>query len=137
MGDARRPAHSPFPFSHSRPSFSSVTNPFQYSRAQSAEDAAQILAGEGAVPLGGGTDLLVTVHEQLIQPDVLVDLRTIPGSEAVEEIEGGALRIGASARVSDLAGHPLVRERYPVLSEACDVVGTPALRHMGTIGGNL
>ncbi|HEX4682532.1 MAG TPA: FAD binding domain-containing protein [Gemmatimonadaceae bacterium] len=114
-----------------------MAHPFQYSRAVSADDAAQQLGVEGAVPLGGGTDLLVTVQEQLIQPDVLVDLRTIPGSEAIEEVEGGALRIGGSARVGDLAAHPLVRERYPVLSQACDVVGTPALRHMGTIGGNL
>lgn len=49
----------------------------------------------------------------------------------------GSLRIGAAARVADIAADSLVREHFPVLAEACDVVGSPALRNMGTIGGNL
>jgi xanthine dehydrogenase YagS FAD-binding subunit len=117
--------------------FVGVTHPFLYYRATSPDDAAQRLDGEGAVPLGGGTDLLVTISEQLLQPDLLVDLRTIPQSDAVEETRNGGVRVGASARVASLAAHPLIRERYPLLAQSCDVVGTPALRHMGTIGGNL
>jgi len=114
-----------------------VTHPFLYYRATSPDDAAQRLGGEGAVPLGGGTDLLVTIGEQLLQPDLLVDLRTIPESATIEETEHGGLRIGATARIADLAQHALIRQCFPLLAQACDVVGTPALRHMGTIGGNL
>ena len=87
--------------------------------------------------LGGGTDLLVAIAEEISQPDVLVDLRTIPDSAGVRVLGDGSLRIGASTRVADLADDPLVRDRFPALAQACDVVGTPALRHMGTIGGNL
>lgn len=114
-----------------------MSHPFRYDRAKSVDHAAQLLQTQGAVPLGGGTDLLVTVQEEIAMPGVVVDLRSIPGSDAVEELPNGALRIGASTRVSDLARHPLVCEHYRALAEACAVVGTPALRNMGTIGGNL
>lgn len=89
------------------------------------------------MPLGGGTDLLVTISEELAHPDVVVDLRAIPGSEAISETSDGGVRIGASARIAALGSHPLIRSEWPALAQACEVVGTPALRHMGTIGGNL
>lgn len=114
-----------------------VTNPFRYSRATSAEDAARQLVTGGAVPVGGGTDLLVSIQEQIVGPDVVVDLRSIPESDAVLELPDGGLRIGASARIADLAREPLIRAGYPAFAQACAVVGTPALRNMGTLGGNL
>lgn len=117
--------------------FVSVTHPFVYRRAASLDDAAQQLAQPGTMSLGGGTDLLVTIAEQLAAPEVLVDLRAIPGSDEIRATASGGIRIGASARIADIARHALVRERFPALAEACDVVATPALRHMGTIGGNL
>jgi xanthine dehydrogenase YagS FAD-binding subunit len=87
--------------------------------------------------MGGGTDLLVTIDEGIYAPDVVVDLRGVPASDGVETREDGSVRIGASARIEDLANHPLIRERYAALAQACSVVGTPALREMGTLGGNL
>lgn len=117
--------------------FVSVTHPFVYRRAASLDDAAQQLAQPGAASLGGGTDLLVTIAEQLAAPEMLVDLRAIPQSDEIRLTDRGVLRIGASARIADLARHPIVRERYAALAQACDAVATPALRHMGTIGGNL
>ena len=114
-----------------------MTQPFLYRRATSLHDAAEQLAQPGAVSLGGGTDLLVAIAEEISQPDLLVDLRGIPGSAGVRLAGGGDVRIGASTRVADVAGDPIVRERYPVLAEASQAVGTPALRHKGTIGGNL
>jgi xanthine dehydrogenase YagS FAD-binding subunit len=81
--------------------------------------------------------LLVAVAEEISRPDLLVDLRAIPDSAGIREIEGGDVRIGASTRVADVANDPIIRERYASLAAASDVVGTPALRHMGTIGGNL
>jgi xanthine dehydrogenase YagS FAD-binding subunit len=108
-----------------------------YHRATSLRDAAEQLAQPGAVSLGGGTDLLVAIAEEISQPDLLVDLRGIPESTGIGVNESGDVRIGASTRVSDLARNAIIRERFPVLAEAAEVVGTPALRHMGTIGGNL
>jgi len=114
-----------------------MTHPFRYSPASSVEDAARQLSPAGAVSLGGGTDLLVTIEEGLARPETLVDLRGIERGEAIGETEDGGVRIGALARLADIASHSLIRDRYRVLAEACDAVATPALRNMATIGGNL
>jgi len=114
-----------------------MTSPFVYQRAASVEEALQRLAEPRTLPMGGGTDLLVTIDEGIYAPDVVVDLRGVPASDGVEAREDGSVRIGASARIEDLANHPLIRERYAALAQACSVVGTPALREMGTLGGNL
>ena len=87
--------------------------------------------------MGGGTDLLVALDEQIDRADELVDLRRIPGARDIAATAVGGLRIGAAARLVDIARHPSVRERWPALAQACDAVGTVALRHMGTLGGNL
>lgn len=108
-----------------------------YHRAASVEDAARQLARPGAMSLGGGTDLLGTIAERIAAPETLVDLRSIPQSDVIAATDDGGLRIGASARVADVAQHAVVRERFAALAQACDAVATPALRHMGTIGGNL
>ena len=116
-----------------------MTSPFVYQRPTSVEDALARLARPGTLPMGGGTDLLVTIDEGIYTPDAVVDLRGIPASDSVElrEDGDGSVRIGASARIEHLARHPLIRERYGVLAQACSVVATPALREMGTLGGNL
>jgi len=114
-----------------------VTHPFTYRRATSLDDAAHELAKPGSMSLGGGTDLLVSIAERIASPERLVDLRGIAASDEISITDGGAIRIGATARIADIARHPLVLQRYASLAQACDVVATPALRHMGTIGGNL
>ena len=114
-----------------------MTHPFLYRRATSLDDAAHQLDQPGAISLGGGTDLLVTIAEEISRPDVLIDLRAIPDSASIQRLDNGDVRLGASARIADIARHELVREELSALAQACDVVGTPALRHMGTIGGNL
>jgi xanthine dehydrogenase YagS FAD-binding subunit len=67
----------------------------------------------------------------------VVDVRDVAESLGVSETDGRGLRIGAAVRLSDIAEHPLVRERYAALAEACEQVGTPAIRSMATLGGNL
>ena len=114
-----------------------MTHPFLYRHATSTDDAAQQLGEPGAVPLGGGTDLLVTIAEELCEPDVVVDLRRIGDGDRIDGTDDGGVRIGAVARIADIARSPLVRERFAALAEACDAVATPALRNMATIGGNL
>jgi xanthine dehydrogenase YagS FAD-binding subunit len=111
---------------------------FSYQRAGSFTEAAALLSdGSGSAPLGGGTDLLVCIEEGIAAPNRLVDLRTVAGGSGIELLPDGSLRIGAAARVHDVAHHPVVRVTFGALAEACEAVGSPALRHMGTLGGNL
>lgn len=119
--------------------FISVTTPFSYHRAVSSDDAARHLAEPGAVALGGGTDLLVSIAEEIVRPQTLVDLRGIPNGAGgtITELADGSVRIDASVSLAALARNQLIRERFGVLAQACDAVGTPALRNSGTLGGNL
>lgn len=111
--------------------------PFTYHRAETLDDALAQLASPATLPIGGGTDLLVTIDEGLAHPDAVVDVRALAESLGVTPTADGGLRIGASVRLADLAVHPAVRERYPALALACEQVATPAIREMATLGGNL
>ena len=114
-----------------------MIHPFAYTRAASSDDADQQLAATGAAPLGGGTDLLVCIREELAHPETLVDLTGIPSAREVTLREDGSVRIGGAVRLSELARHPHIREHFAALARASESVGTPALRNMGTIAGNL
>ena len=109
---------------------------FSYQRPTTFAEAAELLGQPDALPLGGGTDLLVCIEEGLSAPAVLVDLRAIEGNDAIAEQERG-VRIGGAVRVHRLARDPLVLDAFPAFAQACHAVGSPALRNMGTIGGNL
>ncbi len=110
---------------------------FRYLRPTDAPDAGRALAEPTAVPLGGGTDLLVAIREGLASPSTLVDLRRVRGADAITTASDGTLTIGGAVRLADIAAHPDVRERFSALAEACTSVGTTQLREMGTLGGNL
>ncbi|HEV8411863.1 MAG TPA: xanthine dehydrogenase family protein subunit M [Gemmatimonadaceae bacterium] len=114
-----------------------MTKPFRYHRADSADDALAALAAPGSVALGGGTDLLVTMKEGLAAPEHLVDVRHVRGARDITARADGSVRIGGAARIADLAAHAVIRNKFAALAEASRVVGTPALRNMGTIAGNL
>src|SRR3954466_953673 len=109
--------------------------PFGYDRAETAADAVAAAAG-GATYLGGGTNLVDLMKLGVVAPDRLVDVSRLPHAE-IEERGDGGLRIGAAVRNSDLAVHPAVRERYPVLSEALLAGASGQLRNLATVGGNL
>jgi xanthine dehydrogenase YagS FAD-binding subunit len=103
----------------------------------SSADALAALGATGSVAFGGGTDLLVTMREGLARPTQLVDLRHLPGARDITVRADGSVRIGAAARVADLASHAVLRDRFAALAKAASLVGTPALRNMSTIAGNL
>jgi len=109
---------------------------FAYARADDLGSAIGFLSGLNTKPLGGGTNLIDLMRENIEQPDALVDITRLPLS-GIEEQPGGGLRIGALVRNSHLAAHPLVRNRYPVLSEAILNGASAQLRNMATTGGNL
>jgi hypothetical protein len=69
-------------------------------------------------------------------PELLVNIKTIPGLDGIEKDEGG-LRIGALAKLADVAASPLVKGEVPMLAQAAESVAAPQVRNMGTVGGNL
>jgi xanthine dehydrogenase YagS FAD-binding subunit len=92
--------------------------------------------GKTAAIVSGGSDLLGMVKERLVQPDVLVNLRSIPGLDKIAE-QGGEVRIGGQVSLAALNQDPLIRSRYTVLADAAGVVGTPQIRNAGTLAGNV
>ncbi|HJP98327.1 MAG TPA: xanthine dehydrogenase family protein subunit M [Rhodanobacteraceae bacterium] len=112
-------------------------NPFVYERAGDAAGAvAAVAADRGAMFLGGGTNLVDHMRLGVAKPDRLVDVTRL-AFDRVEEISGGGVLIGTNVRNSDLAAHPLVRKRYPMLSQALLSGASGQLRNMATTGGNL
>lgn len=113
---------------------------FRYIDAQSVEEAVSALGRFGARARlnAGGTDLFGLLKDECLPtyPEVLVNVKNIPGLGSVSE-EGGVLRIGALARLAELAASPLLRERYPALAEAAYAVASPQIRNVATLGGNL
>ena len=114
-----------------------IVHPFTYARPTSLDAALAHLARKGAAPVGGGTDLLVTMHEDIVRPDELVDVLHLPGAREILVRADGSARIGGAVRIAELAAHDVLRARFPVLAQAARSVGTPALRNMGTLAGNL
>lgn len=111
--------------------------PLGYVRAGSVEEAvAEYTARPGAHYLGGGTNLVDLMKLGVEHPTALVDISRLR-LDTVEETADGALRVGATVRNSDLAAHPLVRDRYPVLSQAILAGASGQLRNIATTGGNL
>lgn len=110
-------------------------NPISYVRAAGTDDAIRLGAGEGHRLLGGGTNLIDLMRKGVEHPAVLVDVCGL--SSAIGQAPDGSLHIGAAARNSAVAGHPLVRERYPMLSRAILAGASGQIRNMATVGGNL
>lgn len=108
-----------------------------YQSPATIADAAALLGGAGSRPIGGGTDLLVAMESGLDQAAVVVDITKAAGAATIENQPDGSLRIGAAARLDLLGENPAIKSRFPALSLAARAVATPALRSMGTIGGNL
>ena len=106
----------------------------EYARPATLDEALDLLAGDGAAPMGGGTDLAGQADRGILSPSVLVDLRDV-GLRDVEEVEGG-LRIGASVTLAELASSPLV-EPYAAVATAASLAASPLLRNVGTVAGNL
>ena len=110
---------------------------FVYERAETPQVVVDLLHRHiNTKVLGGGTNLVDLMREGIEQPETLVDITRLPLNE-IEELPDGGLRTGALVRNSALAGNKLVRERYPVLSQAILMGASAQLRNMATTGGNL
>jgi xanthine dehydrogenase YagS FAD-binding subunit len=110
---------------------------FQYARATDVADAVrQIAADPAAKFIAGGTNLIDLMKEDVERPTRLIDISRLPLNR-IEETADGGLRIGALVPNSDLAYHPLVEQRYPVLASAILAGASQQLRNMASTGGNL
>ncbi len=111
----------------------------KYVRPSSVSEAVQALisAPGPAVPLAGGTDLLLDLEQGRHSPvHTLVDLTTVPEMQALE-LRGNGLFIGAAVPLNRVARHPLTAAHAEALVEACDLVGGPQVRNVATLGGNV
>jgi len=112
--------------------------PFAYAGPETLDQALALLSAEAdARLLAGGTDLLGAMKRGISAPPQLVNLKSVPGLDAIRREADGTLSIGALARLSDIVEHPLVVERYPLLVQAIQQTATPQVRSVGTLGGNL
>jgi xanthine dehydrogenase YagS FAD-binding subunit len=112
---------------------------FQYVVAADLQTAIGLLRDPRSELLAGGTDLLGEMKRGIRSPQRLVSIKTLDrlGRVTVEEGREKTLRMGALVRISQLEGHPIVAQEFPSLQQAAALVGTPQLRNMGTLGGNL
>jgi len=109
---------------------------FEFGHAASIGDAIASVAATGGRYYAGGTNLLDLMKNGVETPDVLVDIGRLD-LRAIIPTEPGGVMIGAGASNSAVANHPLIRTRYPVLSQAILSGATTQLRNMATAGGNL
>ena len=111
----------------------------QFLSPRSIPEAIQALrsASGAAIPIAGGTDLLLDLEQGRHTPvHTLIDVTTIPELNALEERQG-SLFIGAAVSLTRIARHPLVGQHAQALVEACDLVGGPQVRNVATLGGNV
>src|SRR5580700_53914 len=110
---------------------------FTFNRPQTVRQAANLLAkDEDAKILAGGHTLLPTMKLRLAKPSQLVDLSLVEGLSGIE-MSGRSLTIGAMTRHNDVNTSPVVQQAIPVLAKLAGMIGDPAVRHMGTIGGSI
>ena len=113
---------------------------FQHHNATSVDEAIDLMRSfdGNASLMAGGTDLLGVLKDEILPeyPEAVINIKTIPGLDRIEEINNH-LKIGPLTRLTDVVAHPLVKKRFPILSQAAEAVATPEIRNMATLGGNL
>jgi xanthine dehydrogenase YagS FAD-binding subunit len=108
---------------------------FQYVTATSPGSARE-LAGDQGRYLAGGIDLLGEMKEYIVEPKILVNIKSLPGLDKIEPGDK-AWTIGANVRIAALEGHDGLKKTFPALSQAAAEVGSQQIRNMATVGGNL
>src|SRR5213078_341934 len=113
-------------------------HPFALSRA---DDPAKAIAAHAQDPqlafIAGGTDLIGLMKDRAQLPERLLDINGLPDMARIEALPDGGLRIGALARMSDVAAHPDVRRSFPVIAEGLLFAASGQLRNMASLVGNI
>jgi xanthine dehydrogenase YagS FAD-binding subunit len=109
---------------------------FTYSRAGTAQEALSLVSTlKNAKFLGGGTNLVDLMRENIEHPDAVIDVTRL--ASGIREAADGGVAIGAEVKNSAVANHPLIRQRYPMLSQAILSGASGQIRNMATVGGNI
>src|SRR3954464_14541351 len=121
--------------------------PFTYQRATDPAAAAQALAAglsgnesptdASAQLLAGGTTLIDLMKLDVMRPARVIDINPLTSAWSAVALDGGNLRLGALARMADVAAHTEIQRNYPVIAESLKLAASPQLRNMATLGGNV
>jgi xanthine dehydrogenase YagS FAD-binding subunit len=120
--------------------------PFLYQRATDPSVAVQTLAAAAdnnpltqasVQPLAGGTTLIDLMKLDVMRPATIVDINPLEGAWSTIDFEGGNLRLGALARMSDVAANPQIQRDYPVVADSLKLAASAQLRNMASLGGNV
>jgi len=116
----------------------SIAHDFDYVRASTLAEALEALGegGPGARVLAGGTDMVAWLRDDAVHPDLLVDIKDVPGLDEIT-VRDGTLEIGALVTFSRIIDSPLVAEHAPTLVEASHTVASVGIRNRATLVGNL
>lgn len=112
--------------------------PYDYQTPKTLQEACQLLktANGTAKVIAGGTDLVIRLRNEKEKPSLLIDITQLKELQGIEESDE-VLSIGAAVSHSEIAASPLVRQYGAILSEAASQIGSPQIRNLGTIGGNI
>jgi xanthine dehydrogenase YagS FAD-binding subunit len=111
---------------------------FEYAAPSTIEDALKLLATPNAAALSGGTDLIGRMKDDVSTPDRVVYLKEIKALAGISgDPKSGGLTIGAGTQLAEIVAHQGIREAYPALFQATIEIGSPQIRNMATLGGNL
>jgi aerobic carbon-monoxide dehydrogenase medium subunit len=110
----------------------------RYEAPETLDRAVQLLAAEAGIArvLAGGTDLLVQIKTEVIEPDLVIDIKKIGELRGITE-EAGGFRIGAAVTGAELKEHPKLSTVWPGLVEAANLIGSTQIQGRATMGGNL
>jgi xanthine dehydrogenase YagS FAD-binding subunit len=122
--------------------------PFIYQRATDPSTATQVLSAAAAAdnsplteaaaqPLAGGTTLIDLMKLDVMRPRMLLDINPLAPAWSIINLEGGNLRLGAMAKMSEVAANPEIQHNYPVIADSLSLAASPQLRNMATLGGNV
>jgi xanthine dehydrogenase YagS FAD-binding subunit len=115
-----------------------LMNKFDYRQAANTNEASALVADNTqATFVAGGTNLIDLWKYNVTNPTLLVDINHISENKTIEEIEGGGIRLGALVSNADTAYHPLIEQRYPLISRSILAGASGQIRNMATNGGNL
>ncbi|MBI2820722.1 MAG: xanthine dehydrogenase family protein subunit M [Acidobacteria bacterium] len=112
---------------------------FEYASPKTKEQVVSLMGaawGETEV-LAGGTDLLDLMKDDIVAPKRLVNLKEVRDLQGIELNDATGLRLGALVTIDELSQHPETGRRYRALAQAASEIGSPQIRNMGTVGGNL
>ncbi len=112
---------------------------FTYLQPKDLKEATTVLQKfpQESLPYAGGTDLLGLMKDGVLEPQRLVNLKTLTGLQGISYRPGKELELGALTTISEIAENQSLAEKFPLLTQAARQVASPQLRNVGTLGGNL